>query len=160
MPNVDAKLSWVGTGAASGNLAKQWPELIKYVPEPQDCFQGTINVDLPIPVSSILPLLISAATVAVLFGTLADDNLGIASDTIRADALSSAGFLFIVLAVGDVLAAYRNRASPSGSAPSGVTKPTASRTPRPGLSSTVNFSRALNATVQAQRAAVIPPRSA
>ena len=58
-------------------------------------------------ITSIFSLLISAATVAVLFGTIAHDNLGIASDTIRADALSSAGFLFIVLAVGNVLSLLR-----------------------------------------------------
>jgi hypothetical protein len=58
-------------------------------------------------ITTISSLLISAATVAVLFGTIAHDNLGIASNTIRADALSSAGFLFIVLAVGNVLSLLR-----------------------------------------------------
>jgi hypothetical protein len=58
-------------------------------------------------ITSILSLLISASTVAVLFGTIAHDNLGMASDTIRADALSGAGFLFIVLAVGNVLRLLR-----------------------------------------------------
>jgi hypothetical protein len=35
--------------------------------------------------------LMTAATVALLFGTIAHDDLDIASDTIRAEALSSAG---------------------------------------------------------------------
>lgn len=51
--------------------------------------------------------LLTAAAVAVLFGTIAHDDLGIASDTIRTDALSSAGFLFMVLALGNLL--RRNR---------------------------------------------------
>jgi hypothetical protein len=57
----------------------------------------------------IIPILslMTAATVAVLFGTIAHNDLGIASATIRSDALSSAGFLFIVLAVGNVLSLLR-----------------------------------------------------
>jgi hypothetical protein len=51
--------------------------------------------------------LLAAAAVAFLFGTIAHDDLGIASDTIRTDALSSAGFLFMVLAFGNLL--RRNR---------------------------------------------------
>ncbi len=54
MPRTDAmpKVSVLGTlsairmSAVSGALAKQWPEVIKQVPEMHDCFQGTINVDL------------------------------------------------------------------------------------------------------------------
>lgn len=57
----------------------------------------------------IIPILSLTAAVAfaVLFGTNAHDDLGIASATIRTDALSSAGFLFIVLAFGNFL--KRNR---------------------------------------------------
>jgi hypothetical protein len=55
MPSIDAKLSWVGIGTATGNLAKQWPELIKYVPELKECFQGTINIDLLIPILVLNP---------------------------------------------------------------------------------------------------------
>jgi hypothetical protein len=50
MQRVEGRLSWEGTGAASDNLARQWHELIKYVPELQRCHQGTINVDLLTPV--------------------------------------------------------------------------------------------------------------
>jgi hypothetical protein len=50
MQPVEGRLSWEGTGAASDNLARQWHELIKYVPELQRCHQGTINVDLLTPV--------------------------------------------------------------------------------------------------------------
>jgi hypothetical protein len=56
---------------------------------------------------AIILILSLAAAVAVLFGTVAHDDLGIASDTIRADALSSAGFLFMVLAVGNFLSLLR-----------------------------------------------------
>jgi hypothetical protein len=54
----------------------------------------------------ILPVL-AATTVAFLFGTIAHNDLGIASDTIRTDALSGAGFLFMVLAFGNLI--KRNR---------------------------------------------------
>ncbi len=52
-------------------------------------------------------LLLTAPVVAFLFATVAHNDLGIASGTIRTDALSSAGFLFIVLAFGNLL--KRNR---------------------------------------------------
>jgi hypothetical protein len=51
--------------------------------------------------------LAAAVAVAVLFGTVAHDDLGIASETIRTDALSSAGFLFMVLAFGNFLSLLR-----------------------------------------------------
>jgi hypothetical protein len=47
--------------------------------------------------------LIAAAVTAILFGTVAHDELGIAVDTIRTDALTSAGFLFLILAGGSLL---------------------------------------------------------
>jgi hypothetical protein len=47
MMPIDGTLSAAGYGVASTNtLPKQWDELIKYVPELQQCYQGTINVDL------------------------------------------------------------------------------------------------------------------
>jgi hypothetical protein len=42
--------------------------------------------------------LTAALALAVLFGTIAHDDLGIAVATIRTDALTSAGFIFLVLA--------------------------------------------------------------
>jgi hypothetical protein len=55
VPSVDGMLSWVGNGRASSNLTRQWPELLKYVPELENCFQATVNVDLLIPVLVVNP---------------------------------------------------------------------------------------------------------
>jgi hypothetical protein len=56
MMPIDGTLSAAGYGAASTNtLPKQWDELIKYVPELQQCYQGTINVDLNVPVLILNP---------------------------------------------------------------------------------------------------------
>jgi hypothetical protein len=57
----------------------------------------------------IIPILslTAAVALAVLFGTIAHDDLGIASATIRTDALFSAGFLLMLLAFGNLL--RRNR---------------------------------------------------
>jgi hypothetical protein len=49
----------------------------------------------------------AAAVTAILFGTVAHDDLGIAVDTIRTDALSGAGFMIIVVACTNLL--RRNR---------------------------------------------------
>ena len=46
--------------------------------------------------------LIAAAGTAILFGIVAHDDLGIAIGTIRADALTSAGFIFVILACGNL----------------------------------------------------------
>jgi hypothetical protein len=47
--------------------------------------------------------LVAAAGTAILFGTVAHDDLGIAIDTIRSDALTSAGFMIIVVACTNLL---------------------------------------------------------
>jgi hypothetical protein len=51
--------------------------------------------------------LATAAAIAVLSGIIAHDDFGIAADTIRVDALRSAGCVFIVLTFGTLL--KRNR---------------------------------------------------
>jgi hypothetical protein len=51
--------------------------------------------------------LVIAVVVAILFGNFAHDDLGIAIDTIRTDALTSAGFLCVIVACGTLL--KRNR---------------------------------------------------
>jgi hypothetical protein len=57
----------------------------------------------------VIPILSLAAAIAaaVLFGIVAQDDFGIAADTIRTAALASAGFIFVVLAGGSLL--RRNR---------------------------------------------------
>jgi hypothetical protein len=50
MPPVPGLLSQIGTGSARNNLAMQWDGLTRYVPELRECHQGTINVDLQVPV--------------------------------------------------------------------------------------------------------------
>jgi hypothetical protein len=47
--------------------------------------------------------LIAAAAIAVLSGIIAHDDFGIATDTIRIDALRSAACIFIVLSFGNLL---------------------------------------------------------
>jgi hypothetical protein len=44
-----------GTGSASTTLPRQWPELVKHVPEMNSCFQGTLNVELTSPLLIINP---------------------------------------------------------------------------------------------------------
>lgn len=44
-----------GMGAATRTLLLQWPQLIEHVPEIQNCFQGTLNVHLSLPVLIINP---------------------------------------------------------------------------------------------------------
>jgi hypothetical protein len=53
----------------------------------------------------VIPILslMMAAAVAAIFATIAHDGLGIASGTIRRDALSSAGFILGILAFGYLL---------------------------------------------------------
>jgi hypothetical protein len=53
-------------------------------------------------VISILALA-AAAAAAILLGVVAHNELGIPSDTIRNDALTSAGFISIVLVWGSIL---------------------------------------------------------
>jgi hypothetical protein len=55
MPKVSGLLSLIGTGAAGRNLTRQWDGLIEYVPELGGCHQGTINVDLSVPVLILNP---------------------------------------------------------------------------------------------------------
>ena len=57
----------------------------------------------------VIPILwlVMAVPMAAISAAVAHDGFGIASDTIRTDALSSAGFLFMVLAFGNLL--RRNR---------------------------------------------------
>jgi hypothetical protein len=47
--------------------------------------------------------LVMAVFVAILFGDFAYNGLGIAIDTIRTDALASAGFLCVIVACGTFL---------------------------------------------------------
>jgi hypothetical protein len=47
--------------------------------------------------------LAAAAAVAMLFGVLAHDDLGIPVDAIRTDALTSAGVIFVLVACGTLL---------------------------------------------------------
>ena len=53
----------------------------------------------------VIPILslVTAAATAVLFGIFAHDDLGIAVNTIRTDALASAGFVLVVLASESLL---------------------------------------------------------
>jgi hypothetical protein len=44
-----------GGGTSSATLSKQWPKLIKHVPQFSYCFQGTINVELSSPVLIVNP---------------------------------------------------------------------------------------------------------
>ena len=53
-------------------------------------------------VISILALAAAVAT-AILLGVVAHNELGIPSDTVRNDALTSAGFISIVLVWGSIL---------------------------------------------------------
>jgi hypothetical protein len=52
---VQATISATKMGAATSTLTRQWPELIKYVPELKSCVPGTINVDLGFPVLVVNP---------------------------------------------------------------------------------------------------------
>ena len=54
MQRVEGRIA-AGIGAASTALAKQWPKLIKHLPQLNYCFQGTINVDLFNPILIINP---------------------------------------------------------------------------------------------------------
>ena len=50
----------------------------------------------------VIPIL-APASAATIFGVAAHDGLGIPIDTIRTDALTSAGFIFILVACGSLL---------------------------------------------------------
>jgi uncharacterized membrane protein len=47
--------------------------------------------------------LLAAAITAIVFGFIAHDDLGIAAETIRTDALVSAGFIYLALATERLL---------------------------------------------------------
>ena len=47
--------------------------------------------------------LVTAVLAAVLLGSIAHNELGITSDTIRTDALTSAGFICVAVACGTLL---------------------------------------------------------
>ena len=53
----------------------------------------------------VIPILsvVVAAAVAILSGMIAHDSFGIATDTIRSDALRSAGCVFAALAFGALI---------------------------------------------------------
>ena len=61
-----------------------------------NCNYGACMGRVVIPILSLM----MAAAVAAIFATIAHDGLGIASGTIRRDALSSAGFILGILALG------------------------------------------------------------
>ena len=54
LPPIDGMIV-PGMGAATRTLLLQWPQLIEHVPEIQNCFQGTLNVHLSLPVLIINP---------------------------------------------------------------------------------------------------------
>jgi hypothetical protein len=54
-------------------------------------------------VAFLIIALASAATAAMMTGSVAHDEFGIPLDTIRTDALSGAGFIFAAVACGSLL---------------------------------------------------------